>query len=131
MKPEEDNTIDFLVKTNDEIKYNTIGAYKTLHLLSSDSNKRKPKVSCYDIFSDISNIEKPKIEDLDDNSVLFQPDDEEGAFICNIYLRDEENNICQFAEATDGKMFAKDGDEILNGMVVEMAFDKNEETGWY
>ena len=33
-------------------------------------------------------------------------------------------------EATDGKML-QDGDEILNGMVVEMAFDKNEETGWY
>ncbi len=130
-KPEEDNTIDFLVKTNDEIKYNAKGAYKTLHLLCSNSNKKKQKTSCFDIFADTSDNEKRKIEDLDDNSILFQPEDEEGAFICNLYLKDEENNICQFAEASDGKMFAKDGDEILNGMVVEMAFDKNEEVGWF
>lgn len=139
-KPPEFNTIDFLVNVvkdeggNDNIEYyyengndvsdDNIPQYKTLNLLVGFNQKDHGYVNpCADIIND--NVVKSKL-DYSENYIAapFYPTNpyDDKAHICNILLKNDENNVLQ--------MFTEEGEVIEDSMIVEFKYDIDDNFMW-
>ena len=139
-KPPEFNTIDFLVNVvkddggNDKIEYyyengndvsdDNIPQYKTLNLLVGFNQKDHGYVNpCADIIND--NVVRNKL-DYSENYMAapFYPTNpyDDKAHICNILLKNDENNVLQ--------MFTEEGEVIEDSMIVEFKYDIDDNFMW-
>ena len=126
-KPPVDNTIDFMIdivkKPNEQgveeevIEYDyTPGSsvpekYKTLTLMCGISKNQIKRNNCKDILE--GNINYNTNETNEYFATVFKPDKPEdpSASVCKVYLSE------------DDRMLTKKGEEILDGMIVEMSYN--------